>query len=177
MYIWIGINVDGQLSDIKEKAMKIDRELEFKNSCFTLPLHISLKISFPMENGDFEAVIGDITDYYKSIKPFHIGVKGLEKDENIAWIRMVNNAEIHKIHDDLNEMLLQKYKVGLHEYDLDYKFHTTLFMDDDADKISKAYDLIKDVALPETLYINRFLIGTSQSGSLGTYSVYREIKV
>ena len=177
MYIWIGINVDDQLSGIKEKAAKIDREAEFKNSCFTLPLHISLKISFPAESADFQSVIDDITDYYRSIKPFEISVKGFEKDRNIVWIRMVNNREIDKIHDDLNEMLLSKYKVGLHEYDLDYKFHTTLFMDDDEDKISKAYELIRDVRLPKSLNINRFLIGISDSGNLGTYSIYREIKV
>lgn len=177
MYIWIGINVDGQLCDVKEKALEIDRNLCFKNSCFTLPLHISLKISFPVDDSRFQAVIGDIVEYYQSLKPFQIAIKGLEKDKNILWIRMVNNKEIDQIHDGLNEMLLEKYGVGLHEYDLDYKFHTTLFMDDDEEKISKAYELIKDIELPHSLIIDSFLIGTSKSGALGTYSVFKEIKV
>ena len=177
MYIWIGINVDSQLCDVKKQALEIDRRLNFKNSCFTLPLHISLKISLPVDDSKIQSVTGDIVEYYQSLKPFQIAIKGLEKDKNILWIRMVNNGDIDRIHDDLNEMLLERYSIGLHEYDLDYKFHTTLFMDGDEDKISKAYEYIKGVALPPSLTIDSFLIGTSKSGALGTYSVFKEIRV
>jgi 2'-5' RNA ligase len=177
MYIWIGIDVDGQLCEIKQKALEIDRDFNFENSCFTLPLHISLKMSFPMSGDNFQSVVYDIASYFESTAPFEISLKGIEAYENIVWIRMINNEEINKIHDDLNDMLLSKYGVGLHEYDLDYKFHTTLFMSDDEDKIKTAYEEIKDTSLPDTLKINRFLIGTSNSGKLGTYSVFKEITV
>lgn len=177
MYIWIGIDVQEQLGEIRQKAMKIDRELEFENSCFTLPLHISLKMSFERDNDSYQAVIDDITDYLSALTPFEISVKGIEAYENIVWIRMVNNNEIDSIHDRLNEMLLKKHGVVLHEYDLDYKFHTTLFMSDNEDKIRTAYERVKDTSLPDVLKINRFLIGTSKSGKLGTYSVFKEINV
>ena len=71
----------------------------------------------------------------------------------------------------------KKYGVPLHEYDMDYKFHTTLFMDSDTDKMNAAYDAIKNEPVPKTLRADRFIIGTSPSGALGTYSVYKEIKI
>lgn len=175
MYVWIGINVDDQLSSIKSKALEIDRKLAFKNSCFTLPMHVSLKISFKIDDAMYNDVESTLTDYYSHIEPFSVDVKGLEKENNILWIRMAQNSQLDKIHDDLNELLLSKYGVPLHEYDLDYKFHTSLFMDDDTAKIDAAYEEIKDVVLPQKLRISRFLICTSADGRLGTYSVIKEI--
>lgn len=46
MYIFLGIDVDNQFAEIKNKATIIDKNIGFKNSCFTLPSHISLKASF-----------------------------------------------------------------------------------------------------------------------------------
>jgi 2'-5' RNA ligase len=177
MYIWIGINVDEQLKIIKEKSFIIEKKLGFENSNFTLPLHISLKISFEVENSVYLNVIQTIAEYYQTLNAFEVDVKGIEKCEVVIWIRMFSNKSISKIHDDLNEILKNKYNVGLHEYDLDYKFHTTLFMDNDTEKIDKAYDLIRNEVLPSKLIANKFVIGTSESGKLGTYSVYKTVKV
>ena len=175
MYIWIGIDVDQPLSEVRRQAMAIDRELQFQNSCFTLPLHISLKMSFEIEDSLANDVISTIEAYYQSVSPFDVKIKGLEKDQVIVWIRMMENRRLNKLHDDLNQLLMEQFDVGLHEYDMDYKFHTTLFMDQDLDKIALAYQQIKHVSLPEVLRANRFVIGTSKSGALGTYSVIKEI--
>lgn len=175
MYIWIGINVDEQLTIIKEKAFTIEKTLGFKNSNFTLPLHISLKISFEVDDSVYLNVIETIAEYYQTLNAFEIAVKGIEKDEVIVWIRMHSNENINKIHDDLNEILKNKFSVGIHEYDLDYKFHTTLFMDNDKEKIDKAYDLIRNEVIPSILSANKFVIGTSESGSLGTFSVCKTV--
>lgn len=53
MYVWIGIDMDNQLQEIKKKAIIIDNNMNFKNSCFTLPLHISLKTAFKVEKQQF----------------------------------------------------------------------------------------------------------------------------
>lgn len=175
MYIWVGIDVDAQLPAIKKHAREINDDLVFKNFCTTLPLHISLRMSFLIENAIFDEVVETIADYYATIKPFEIPIKGIEDEGGIVWVRMDECAELGRIHDDLNRILGERFGVGLHEYDCDYKFHTTLFMSDEEEKIHAAYAQIKDDVLPQTLLAERFVIGGSESGELGTYSVFRTI--
>ena len=74
-------------------------------------------------------------------------------------------------------MLFEKYGVGLHEYDCDYKFHTTLFMENNEEKIRSAYETVKNVYLPEKISVNKLLIGVSESGKLGSYRVFREVNI
>ena len=175
MYIWLGINVDEQLCEVRDRAYDVNRRLAFENFCYTLPFHISLKMSFQVENALFDKILADVESYYSTITPFEIDIKGIENESVIVWVRMCENKRLNKIHDDLNALLLDKYGVGLHEYDTDYKFHTTLFMDGDTSKIDAAFDMVKDTPLPQSITANRFIIGRSASGALGTYSVYKEI--
>lgn len=175
MYIWLGINVDEQLKEVRKRAYAINDDLKFANFCYTLPFHISLKMSFEVEDSLFDKILADVEDYYSTLEPFEIAIKGIENESVIVWVRMRENDKLNKIHDDLNSLLLEKYGVGLHEYDTDYKFHTTLFMDGDTKKIDTAFDMVKDSPLPESITANRFIIGRSDSGALGTYSVSKEI--
>ena len=64
MFIWVGIDVDSQLKEIKECTQTVENELRFKYSNFKLPLHISLKISFEVTDDMFENVIEDILEVY-----------------------------------------------------------------------------------------------------------------
>lgn len=175
MYIWAGIDVDTQLSGIKEKAKLIDQQIGFKNSCFTLPLHISLKTSFPLDKPMCNYVIEEINRYFASLKPFEIHIDKLEMYDHIMWIRMRRNAELDKVHDELNKLLLSKYNILLHEYDLDYKYHTTLFMSDKKEEIHQAYQLMQNIELPQSICANQFIIGTSETGELGSYKIYKKI--
>ncbi|MBE6547636.1 MAG: hypothetical protein E7667_01980 [Ruminococcaceae bacterium] len=175
MYIWTGIDVDSQLGNIKSAAKQIESDIGFANSNFTLPFHISLKMSFCVDNSIYADVINTILDYYKQIKPFDIEVAGIEKEETIVWIRMKESPTVNLIHDDLNRILLEKYNVPLHEYDMDYKFHTTLFMDSDTTKTDRAYNKIKSEKVPTSLRVEKILIGTSETGALGSYKVTHNI--
>jgi 2'-5' RNA ligase len=175
MYIWLGINVNDQLLDIRRRAESIEREMGAENSCYTLPMHVSLKISFDVDENKFDGILEDVTKMFSCVKPFDVDVRGIENETVIVWIRMEENERLNAIHDQLNDLLLEKYGVPLHEYDRDYKFHTTLFMDSDADKLQKAFDQIKDEPLPRVLRVNKFVIGTSPNGHLGTFSVYKEV--
>ena len=177
MYIWIGIDVDDQLTQIKAAAREVEDRIGFINSNFTLPLHISLKISFPVPDAQVEAVFRDLAEVFKTVPPFSIPVKGIELDAVIAWIRMEKNATLNALHDRLNDLLLEKYQVPLHEYDRDYKFHTTLFMDMDLEKVRKAFDAVRDSFLPGVLQAKRVVIGTSPTGKLGSYTVVRDINL
>ncbi len=177
MYIWVGADVDGQLSKIKEITRKTEDEIGFAHSNFTLPLHISLKMSFCVDDDISGAAIDSIAELYDSFGRFEVTVKGIEHFGNIVWIRMCESEELNLIHDRLNGMLSEKYGVGLHPYDCDYMFHTTLFMDDDGQKVGAAYFRVKDAPLPEKLTIDKLVIGTSQSGDLGTYKVIRSCEL
>ena len=175
MFVWVGINVEDQLKETRMAVDGVFEKIDISNVTCQLPLHISLKISFEIENELFDSVLNDITSIYEAQKPFKIGVKGIEKHENIMWIRMYSNAEIEALATKLNMMLKEKYGIPLHEYDLDFIFHTTLFMDDDREKINTAYTLLGDLVLPETLVANTFVIGTSETGKNGTYRVYKTV--
>lgn len=176
MYIFLAIDVDNELSEIKNRAKLIDESIDFENSCFTLPLHISLKASFKIDDSIFNNVIEEVIHYYLSIQPFRIDIYKLEMYDNIIWIRCHRNEDLDKVHDDLNSILLEKYNIRLHEYDLDYKYHTTLFMDDNMDNIKGAYNLINKIELPQSILANRFIIGVSETGELGSYTIYKRVK-
>ena len=177
MYVWIGINVNDQLLPLRIQAKEIEDRIGFSNSCYTLPYHISLKISFVIDDDIYPKVIEDILSYYNTIKPFDLYIRGIENEGTIAWIRMKENETLNQIHDDLDFLLLRKYGIPRHEYDLDYKFHTTLFMDRDREKVMMAYDQIKDVELPEILRVNRMLIGMSETGALGTFKITHNLEI
>ena len=177
MFIWVGINVEEQLKEVRRAVDGVFEKIVISNVTCQLPLHISLKISFEINNELFDEVLNDIVSIYEEQKPFKIYVKGIEKHENIMWIRMYSNDEIEALATSLNMMLKEKYGIPLHEYDLDFIFHTTLFMDDDAEKINTAHTLLGDLVLPETLVANSFVIGTSDTGENGTYRVYKTVEV
>ena len=175
MFVWVGINVEDQLKEVRMAVDSVFERVDISNVTCQLPLHISLKISFEIKNELFESVLSDISDVYNAQKPFEIEIKGIEKHENIEWIRMHSNEQLEALATSLNMMLRDKYGIPLHEYDLDFIFHTTLFMDDDSDKINATNELLGNVYLPQTLVANTFVIGTSETGKNGTYSIYKII--
>ena len=177
MYIWVGIKVEDQLKMVKAQAQRIENEIGFDHSNFTLPLHISLKISFPIEDAQYEIYAEEIRKIYRSTKPFEIKVRGLELENNIAWIRMEKSKALERLSTQINMVMLEKYGVQLHEYDMDFKFHTTMFMDDNESKVKSAFDKLKDCPIPSILLANKFVIGVSPLGKLGTYKVNEEINV
>lgn len=175
MYIWVGIDVDDQLGEMREQSRVAEEEIGFSNSNFTLPLHISLKISFPVDDCRLEQTVDDILAIYRDTDAFTVPVKGLEYEGNIAWIRMDDSPTLNAFSQRINTFLLQQYGIPLHEYDLDYKFHTTLFMDNNNEKVKTAYERVKDIPLPATLFAGRFVVGISATGALGSYKIYKEI--
>ena len=177
MFVWVGINVEEQLKETRMAVDRVFEKIDISNVTCQLPLHISLKISFEIENELFESVLNDIISVYEAQKPFNVDVKGIEKHDNIMWIRMYSNKEIEALATSLNVMLKEKYNVPLHEYDLDFIFHTTLFMDGDKEKINAASDIFGDLVLPKTLIANTFVIGKSETGENGTYRVYKAVEV
>lgn len=177
MYIWVAIDVNEQVREIREKAENYINKQGLSSTTFTMPFHISLKISFQIPNDKFEEVVSDIRDFYKSLKPFQIMVKGVEQAGPIVWITMQDSIELADIHKALDEMLFEKYGVIQHDFDKDFLFHTSVIVIHNEEQIGKAFDAIRDINIPEILRAERFIIGSSTEGRAGTYSVIEEIEL
>ena len=177
MYIWVAIDVNEQVSKLREIAENYMNEQGLSSTTFTLPFHISLKISFQIPNDKFEDVVSDIRDFYKSLKPFEVKTKAIEQAGSIVWIAMQDVDELADIHKKLDEMLFEKYGVVQHDFDKDFKFHTSVLALNDEVDLLKAYDAIKDTEIPKTLRAERFIIGSSVEGLAGTYSVIEEVEL
>ena len=177
MYIWVAIDINEQVSKLREVAENYMNEQGLSSTTFSLPFHISLKISFQISDDKFEDVVNDICGFYKSLKPFQITVKELERVGSIVWITMQDSTELVCIHKKLDEMLFEKYGVVQHEFDKDFKFHTSVLMINNEEQITKAFDAIKDTNIPEILRAEKFIIGSSVEGRAGTYSVIEEIEL
>ena len=50
-------------------------------------------------------------------------------------------------------------------------------MSADIDNMRAAYENVADVPVPDKLFVNRLVIGRSDSGALGSYSVYKTVTV
>lgn len=174
MFIWTAIDVDEQLLDIKREAKRIEKVIGFQESNITLPMHISLKISCSIPDEKYDEVVGYINELFENIPKFEIKVNRVELHENIAWIAMESNEYLEMLHTSLDKLFWEKYQIQPHKFDLDFKFHTTLFLDGDEAKVKEAFLMIKDIELPETLTANKFVIGMSPEGKIGTYKVMEE---
>lgn len=177
MYIWTAIDVHDQLSHLTAEVSEAERSLGMEQSALTLPFHVSLKISFSVDNAIAPAVTDSILTYYRTIKPFPIEVEGIEREGSIVWIRMKETDTLRRIHGDLDRILADTYGVSPHVFDGDFKFHTTLFLELREDVLTEALARVADAPLPSTLVAERFIIGASESGGVGTYRVTHRLDV
>ena len=177
MYLWFAASVDDYYKELKEKAFKINDELDIEFGAFNLPYHISLKISFEAPKNKEDEVIETIVNFFKTLKPFTVEPTHMEDNESILWIRYQDNEYLKYISSNLNQILNEKYDIPYHEFDLNFIFHTTIFMNDDKTLIKKGYDRLKNYELPKEISINKFLIGSSEEGLPYTFKVIKEIEV
>ena len=66
-------------------------------------------------------------------------------------IRMCDAPLLKALSEEINGILNHKHSMPYHHCDLDFKFHTLLFLDQDNEKIRKAYMKVKGARLSETL--------------------------
>lgn len=176
MYLWTAIDVDEQLADVKKEAKKIEKVVDFTDSNITLPMHISLKISCPIAEEQYEEAVREVMTILKKPGPFEVRTKGIELHDTICWLAMEENTCLRKLHEELDRLFLEKFNVPRHRYDLDFQFHSTLFLDRDSKKVKEAFLRIKDIQIPPVLEVKNFLIGMSPEGKIGTYRVIKQIQ-
>ncbi len=175
MYLWFGIDLNEQLTEVREQIAIAESIVPPAHSALTLPLHISLKISFYAPAHLVEPIKKRVLAYFETLTPFLIETAGVQREGNIVWLRYQPHATLTSIQKTLGAFLLEEFGVPQHPYDLDFKFHTTLYLDDDSERVDKAEETLLHIPYPPRVLANRFCIGVSDDGSLGTYSVVETV--
>ena len=175
MYIWVAIDVDEQVMELREYAECYVKEHGLSSPTLSLPFHISLKISFEIPDEKRVEVTRDIRDLFKSQEPFTIPVGAVEKNASILWLTRGDSPELASIHNRLDELMLKEYGVTRHEFDKAFIFHTSVLILNSEEQICRAQDAIKAVNIPSTLVAKKIIIGSSESGRAGTYIVDEEL--
>ena len=172
MSVWTALYIEDELEEVRDRAIGIGEDMDVKCPLTILPLHISLKISFEVDDNRLDECVSVLCDYFSSLGPFSVEVEGYEHSQGVIWIRMKENSRLNEIHSRLDEMMMSRFGAKPHEFDLSFIYHATVFFDEDS-KLKTASEKIRTVPLPGKIHARDFLIGTSTTGKPGTYSVYR----
>lgn len=176
MYIWTGCRLPQAFeSQIRSRCLALNETFALDVSGFTLPQHISLKISF--DAGDrYTEILDAIEALLRQEAPFAVIPSGIEQHGGILWVTFRENETLRALHALLDSKLESQFAIPQHPFDKKFFFHSALFAGDPK-KISQAHTVLQDYLLPSELKIDTFLLGVSEIGKSGSYRVVREIKV
>jgi len=171
MNLWCAIDIDDQLVEIRKATERLTDELVIENLALSLPLHVSLRISFDIPDERKDEVLAAIKDYLSNVRSFEFETLCLELSSNIVWIRMKDNPMLSSIHDGLCQMLIDRFGVPLMPFDRCFIFHSTLAFTDNNEKASKLFQRMKDIRIPDSFMAKSFVIGISATGNPGEFRV------
>lgn len=171
--VWVAADTGESLSAIRAQAIQENEALGLSEFSLSLPQHISLKISFPVPESCFEAVVKRVTALLSGKGSFSVPVKGLERRGNILWIAMEQEKALCELHCMLDEAMEKEFGVTPHPFDKCYQFHSTLFMDENEKKLQEMEKRLASLPLPGAILIENFFIGCSREDEPGIYRVIR----
>lgn len=175
MYVWFAIGLERQLQELRRALVEIEKKAGREDPALTLPMHCSLKISFEIDGDERDKLYDMLTEYFEKQKAFFVKPCSFETLGKLCWLSIEPCAELVRIHAELDALLYERFGVLQHEFDLDFKYHATLFADS-SDVLDELLSLERRMALPKELLCESFIIGSSESGVPGTYKVDRIIK-
>ena len=179
MYVWTGLIFNKNDEDkIRQICKEVNYNYNVNEQSFTLPQHISLKTSFNVEN------YKEIIDYMKLILKdtllnIDIIITGISKLNNgVIWFDIEENNELRRIHNMLNEKLLEKYGIPLIKFDGNkFQFHSTIFQDESIDdRLNEMVEILKSkFKFPMIINVKEINFGISEIGTVGTFTVFDKI--
>lgn len=175
MYLWIACDAERELAAIRSFCREQNRRVGLSEVAFSLPQHVSLKISFSVPDTQVEAIIARLEQIVQEASPLLLQPKTIERQGEVLWLAFEPTAALVELHRVLDEVMEREFGVLPHPYDLDFRFHSTLFLDADTDRLIQMERLLSDLPLPSAFTVNRFLIGSSPSGRAGEYTVCKRI--
>ena len=107
----------------------------------------------------------DDLDFVRGVGDSYLEVttNKIERNGNIIWISIKENNKLQQIHNKL-DLLLLNYGISKHEFDDNFMFHSTLFIDENEEKIKEMYDVIKDVDVSDNIKVDSIIMGESEDG-------------
>lgn len=176
MYIWIGCKLPVAFeAEMRQRCLALNQKIGLDTTAFSLPQHISLKISFATEKA--EAVLQHLQALLATQQRFSVTLQAPEQMGNILWLPVAEQPVLQLLHRQLDTRLALHFGIPQHPFDKDFRFHSTLFIDPDPAKIAQMKALLTDEGFPRKLEIDTFLLGTSESGAAGSYRVQKEIQI
>ena len=176
MYIWVGCKLPENFErDIRTLCLEQNRVLGLNTAAFSLPQHISLKISFPSEQ--HEDILNYLEAFLLKQSPFSVRICSAEQLGNILWLPVAENETLCRLHRQLDTQLEQHFNIPQHAFDKCFLFHSTLFMDEDTDKLSQMCRLLEVHPIEQDLQVDTFLLGLSENNQPGEYRIVRQIKI
>ncbi len=176
MYIWIGCKLPEIFEqEIRSRCLTLNEEIGLNTAAFSLPQHISLKISF--ETNRQEAVLEDLTAWLSGQAPFSVRIQNPVQAGKILWMPVSENRQLDRLHRELDARMESRFGVPQHPFDKTFLFHSTLFVDENTEKIAKMGEMLADCSIERELMVDTFLLGVSETGKAGSYRVVRQIQV
>ena len=176
MYLWIGCKLpESYEREIRAHCRKLNEGICLDTVAFSLPQHISLKISFP--TGQAEEVLEYLSDCLRAQSPFTVQITDVQRTENILWLCAAENETLNRLHRELDDRLESRFGIAQHEFDKAFQFHSTLFLDTDTAKVEQMHRALHGYPFARFLPIDTFLLGLSETGKPGTYRVVRQIRI
>lgn len=176
MYIWIGCKLPKAFEEkIRTRCLVCNEKIGLNMVAFSLPQHISLKISFSSDR--WEAILCDLSAWLGEQKPATICLREMQLQGNVLWLSAAENAWLTGLHAALDDRLKSRFDVPQHPFDREFMFHSTLFLDEDTQKLAAMRDALAEEFAPQELPVDTFLLGISETGKPGSYRVVREITV
>lgn len=178
MYFWIAALLpESSEKHIRDVCLPLIRAEDISNTAFLLTQHISLKISFWADDKDAQAIKEYLTFFFQRQTPFKIITDKVESQGEILWLKIKDNPQLERLHEELTEGLENSFKILPHKFDHSFIYHTTIAIDKRKEKIAWLFNQVKDKWQEKEVLISSFVIGTSPDGELNTWKEVRKISV
>ena len=95
MYIWVGCKLpDSFAQEIRSRCLEKNQAIGLDTVAFSLPQHVSLKISFQSER--YEEIVAYLAGFLSVQKPFSLGIQQTEQAGSILWMPVAENEVLRQ---------------------------------------------------------------------------------
>ncbi len=176
MYLWIGCKLPEEFErSIRSRCLALNETIGLNTVPFSLPQHISLKISFDA-GMQHPQIIQWLETELTACKRFYVNLLPPEQMGTILWLPVADNPCLTHWHQMLDRELESRFGIPQHPFDKAFLFHSTLFMDENTEKISQMASMLSSLTFSDPVQINTFLIGISTDGKTDI-QIIREVHI